>query len=195
MSRVATYTNGSFFHPGEINSMQDGYEGAFSAYRTLWRGSPSSANGTIAAGTWILPSLMGGIRQATDGNAVVHTYALYFDPTDYAVSPRSLKLKLRGQIVTNATAPGNNYTFAMMPVTAFGNAISGLTPYIGTLGSAVTGSSFTINTPAASSITQGVGSDFAAPAAGHYVIVATTSATNAAGAWTTWAGSLLARQV
>lgn len=105
---------------------------------------------------------------------------LYIDPADY---PNFLglaaKLRIRATVAVNDVAPTGNFTFGLHPVTrpaTSGGA--GLAIY--TIGAAVAGSTIQIATPAADSLNNIVGADFALPAAGFYVLGFVSTATVAA---------------
>lgn len=92
------------------------------------------------------------------------------------------KLRIRGRLFANNTAPTGTYQLALVPVTrpANGGAL-GLVVF--TLGAAVTGSGTnTVSAPAANSSTDLVGSDFALPADGDYALALITTGTVAASA-------------
>lgn len=97
----------------------------------------------------------------------------YFDDTDYAVSSKTQKLRLRAQIACNATKAAIKFTFGLYPLTVAGGADE-LKLSLGTVAS---GSTVEINEPAASTVAAAVGSDFTIPADGAYVLGVVTSAT------------------
>jgi hypothetical protein len=100
--------------------------------------------------------------------------------TDYpSADGLTAKLRIRASIEANDVAPNTNFVVALHPVTRPATS-GGAGLVIYTVGTAVTGSGVTATTPAADSDTTLVGSDFALPADGTYVIAVTTNATMAA---------------
>lgn len=103
----------------------------------------------------------------------------YLDPANFAVTGKNnTQLVLRMSLATMATAPAVNFTAALNPVT-FGGSTSG--NIVCTAGSAVSGSSVTINTPSASTATVAETSAFAFPTAGAYAPTITISGLSATG--------------
>jgi hypothetical protein len=147
--------------------------GMYTAYRNIL-----TVNSTLgldqAAGTYSLRDadllVATGINIGTAPPAGV-----YIDDADFAISGRTIRLRLRVQFASNATAPGINFTFGLYPVSVAG--IADTVAY--TLGTVVSGSTVTLNTPSASTVTSGVGSDFAVPTDGLYVLGVVTSGTQA----------------
>lgn len=192
MARVKTFTNGGSLLPGDLNSMEDDYEFAFSTYKDLVRrGGTASAP---AAATYVL--LYEGV---TGGPLVVPARSdqagpIYIDPTDYTANTRSNKLRVRAGVINDAVAPAVNFTIGLYPVATWGGA-SGSVPTVATLGAVVAGSTVAINTPAAAGPTIGNSGDFTAPAAGWYVLGVVVSGAAAAGSDMTFAATLQCRQV
>jgi hypothetical protein len=92
------------------------------------------------------------------------------------------KLRIRAQLYTNDVAPTGNFTFGLYPITRPGTS-GGAGLCIYTLGTVVSGSNgATFTTPAADLLGSAVGSDFALPADGPYVIAVVTTATIATSA-------------
>jgi hypothetical protein len=96
----------------------------------------------------------------------------YFDDADYTVSGLTRKLRLRAQVAANATQPIVTFTFGLYPITVAGTA-DNLTF---TLGTVVSSSTVAIASPAASTVTSGVNSDFTIPADGSYALGVVTNA-------------------
>lgn len=97
----------------------------------------------------------------------------YFDDSDYHISGKTLKLRLRAQIATNPTKPLVKFVVGLYPVTSAGS-VDALTL---TLGTVVPGSTIEFNEPAASNITQKEASDFTIPSDGAYMLGYTISGT------------------
>lgn len=118
---------------------------------------------------------------AVTGTGILYPLGImYLDTVDFpTVGALTPKLRLRVTTAVNDVAPTGNYVYGLYPVTrpaTSGGA--GLNIY--TMGTVVTGSTVTVTAPAADSITNSVGTDFAFPAAGHYVIGMASSAAVAA---------------
>jgi len=102
---------------------------------------------------------------------------LYLDDANYAVAGVSLKLQVRGQLHTNATAPAITFTFGLYPITAVAGGASNLTY---TAGAVVSGSTVAFASPGASSQNGSSSGDFAFPADGFYALGVVFSGTSAA---------------
>lgn len=147
------------------------------SYRTLLDSSGSHVAARVA-GTY-------GFAQsqplAISGTGTLYPLnTIYIDDADYptldGVAP---KLRVRAQLYVNDVAPTGNFTVALHPITRPASS-GGAGVLIYTIGAAVASSGVTVNTPAADSSNQLVGSDFALPADGHYVLGLVTTATVAA---------------
>lgn len=98
---------------------------------------------------------------------------IYFDDADYTVSSKTQKLRVRAQILTNATQPTITFTFGLYPVTVAGGADQ----ITFTLGTVVPGSTVAFASPAASTASQNNSGDFTIPADGVYALGLVTSGT------------------
>lgn len=144
------------------------------SYRTILdcSGSHTAAK---AAGTYAMgqgdPIAVSGTGTLYPINLISIKAADY--PTINGLAP---KLRIRGQIAVNDVAPTGNYTFGLYPVTRPGTS-GGAGLCIYTLGTVVSGSNgATVSAPAADSLSDLVGSDFALPADGIYCIGIVTTA-------------------
>ncbi len=148
------------------------------SYRSLLDTTSSHIAARVAGTYWFGQGQPAGI---TGTGTLYAPNLLYIDSADYptlnGVAP---KLRIRAQVYVNDVAPTGNFTLGLYPVTrpaTSGGA--GLNIY--TMGAVVTGSApTTLTTPAADSMNIIVGSDFALPANGHYVLGMVTTATVAA---------------
>lgn len=177
MARFKTFTNGGSFLPGDMNSIEDDYEFAFSTYKNFMHcGARVDSTGVTSAATWLVS---GAATQGTTGYPVIssggnaHWAVFYLDPADLLANTRTSKLRLRASMITNANAPAINYVFGMYQATT-----GGATP---TLSAVLTGSTVAMNAPAATSLIQGNSGAFNAPSAGFFVLGFTTSAAVPAG--------------
>lgn len=148
-------------------------------YRTITSSSGSHTASRVA-GTY---GFAQGQPLAISGTGTLYALdSLYIDPADYpAIGSLAAKLRIRCAVACNDVAPTGNYTIGLHPLTrpaTSGGA--GLAIY--TIGAAVAGSTVTLTTPAADSHNNLVGSDFALPAAGFYVVGMVSTATVAASA-------------
>lgn len=121
---------------------------------------------------------------AVSGTGILYPLnVIYIAAADYpTVDGLAAKLRIRAQIYTNDVAPTGNFTFGLYPITR--PATSGAAGVcIYTIGTLIVGSNgATFVTPAADGLLNAVGSDFALPADGHYIIAVLTTATVAASA-------------
>jgi hypothetical protein len=142
-------------------------------------------NGFLAAGngTYLMPD--GGAAIGTP--AGVRLAMFYFDPAQWAVSGRTLRLRVLGMTVGNAVLPGGGVTFGLYTgtITAGGSgSASTVVP-----NALVTGSgTATVGPAAVAAVASGVSADFAAPVAGAYALgISTTGALAAGNVLDAWA--------
>ncbi len=139
----------------------------------------SSHTAAKVAGTYALGY---GDVAAVGGTGTLYPLAsIYLAAADYpTVGALTTKLRLRIQLHCNDVAPfTGTFTFGLFPITRPGTS-GGAGLCIFTIGTVVAGSNGAVFTnPAADSSATAVGSDFALPADGHYVIAMVTSQTMA----------------
>lgn len=149
------------------------------SYRSLLQANSIITAGSTA-GTYALTA--GGDGCILSGaNTAFAPQSIYIDSADYpTVNGATTKLRIRVQLYTNDVAPTGNYTFGLYPIirpaTSGGSGVNIYT--IGTVVSGSNGATFTA--PVADGLLNAVGSDFALPANGHYVLGVVTTATVAA---------------
>jgi hypothetical protein len=146
-------------------------EAATSLYKPItdWRVGSVIAGGVAA--TTLMFAYVSTVAVAAASSAVCN---LRLNPADFPTS----KLKVQGQVVTNAVAPAINFAFHLYPIATWGGA-SGANPTIASLGTSL--GSGTVTAPASggpSSIAESADFDF--PAAGSYALAVVTSGTTAA---------------
>jgi hypothetical protein len=123
------------------------------------------------AGVLCLPAR----TNAAAPNPSVVTVAFPFDPADYVVAGRTTRLRIRAATTANGTAPGGTVAVGMGTFTVTvgglgsGNAVNVVTGISG----AGTGNMTPLT---GGTITQIVGTDFAPPVAGYYLLYAFVSA-------------------
>jgi hypothetical protein len=144
----------------------DALGGAYAPYRTLrsvW--APTTAD--MASGTYLLtPS--GCV--ASGGTVTSQFPGVWLDSSDYTVSGRNTRLRVRGVVAPNATTPALIFSFGLYPVTAAGGADS----FTVTLGARVTDSSAVLGNNAAPDAGASLG--FAVPTTGLYALGFSTAA-------------------
>lgn len=142
------------------------------------------------AGTYLLGgagNLASGTAQAWATSVRVPT-VFQFQATDYQVAAKTTYLRVRASVATNATAPGITFTFGLYPASSAGAADT-LSIAAGTV---ISGSTSAIATPGGSLITSAVGSNFAAPSDGLYLLAVVTSGSIAANSMVACYGELQA---
>lgn len=145
---------------------------------TSWR------NNRVGHGATIGASVAATNTTLTVGAVAGGMGPFYIDPADFAVAGRTTEFRVRGNVITNGTAPAANFTIGLYPITAWtGNAPSTLGAV---LGAAVH------NAPAANSRLTTAGAAFT-PTAGWYLLGVAHNATTAAGSSTIVQGDLQMR--
>lgn len=146
-----------------------------SAYKTILS-ADTFVSGDAAAGTYMMgrsPRTSGtAIANSADANCVYVPPVIYFDNDDYTVGGLTQKLRLRAQVLANATQPAITFTFGLYPVTVAGTA-DNLTI---TLGTVVSSSTVAAASPTASTANSYVNSDFTIPSDGAFTLAVVTSA-------------------
>jgi hypothetical protein len=118
----------------------------------------SAVTTTLAEG-----NLAGTPAGASGANGV-----FYFDPNEWGTG-MTPSLNLRGLCTANATASTSTFTIGLYPVTPGGGGAAAVNVNLGSV-IAASQVTFTFTTLAATSMAQAASGDFAAPAAGFYVI-------------------------
>jgi hypothetical protein len=138
------------------------------SYRNLIERECSHTAGKVT-GTYAIGS---GDPAAVSGTGTLNPQGVfYYDPADHpTIDGLAPKLRIRCQVYVNDTAPTATFQVGLYPVTRPATS-GGAGVCIYTLGTVVSGSQATaITTPAVDTSNQSVGSDFAAPTAGYYVL-------------------------
>jgi hypothetical protein len=143
------------------------------SYRSLLEVAGSHV-ATKVAGTYAIGY---GDPLAVSGTGTLYPIGLvHIVAADYpTINGYAPKLRVRATVAVNAVAPTGNFTVGLYPVTSGGG---GAAVKIYTMGTLVSGSAATtVTTPAANSMTNVNGSDFALPADGVYCLAVVTTAT------------------
>lgn len=144
------------------------------SYRTLLDSSGSHTAARVA-GTY---GLAQGQPLAISGTGTLYPLnTIYLAAADYpTLNGVAAKLRIRAELYTNDIAPTGNFTVGLHPITRPATS-GGAGLCIYTIGAAVTGSAApTFTAPAADGLLNQVGSDFALPTDGHYVLGVVTTA-------------------
>lgn len=144
------------------------------SYRTISEASGSHIAGRVA-GTYMMGA--GDPLAATSTPGILYPLQLInLAGADYpTVGGLAPKLRIRATVAVNLIAPTSNFTVGLYPLIS-GTGATGLKTY--SLSVLVSGSSTpTITAPAGASMTSVLGSDFALPSDGVYVLGVVTTAT------------------
>ena len=145
----------------------------FSPYRTVHAESVICDDSVTTSGTYYA-NIGSNVYFLKSGTASTWTPALVpLNSSDYTITGLTPKLRLSVGFAVNATAPACNFTVGLYSITS--TTSSGFS-FVTTVGSLVTGSSITRNTPSASTVYRDVSSDFSFPTAGNYLLGASISA-------------------
>lgn len=186
MGRVKTFTNGGSLLPGDLNSIEDDYEFAFSTYKSLYT-VQANLNGGATAGTYLLHP-RSGISASNDAAG-----SLYLDPADYLANTRTTKLRVVVSAQVNSTGPAQTLTVGLYPITSPTGGSSGVVGV--TLGTVTSGSTVAFASPSANSQNHGNSGDFTFPAAGYYGIAVVVGGTTGANSGVALEADLQLRQV
>lgn len=143
------------------------------SYRTVATAMASHVAGKVA-GTYMLGC---GDPAAVSGTGTLYPIVLIpiYTADIPTVNGVTTKLRIQTIISVNNVAPTGNFTVGLYPINS---GAGGTAVKIYTTGTLVTGSAApTVTTPAGSSMTSVVGSDFALPADGVYCLAIVTTAT------------------
>jgi hypothetical protein len=149
-------------------------------YRTILQASASHTAAKVA-GTYALG--FGGVAAVGGAGTLYPLNVIQIASADYpTINGITTKLRISAQLYTNDVAPTGNYTFGLYPITRPSTS-GGAGVCIYTIGTVVSGSNgATFTAPAADLLGSAVGSDFALPANGPYIIAVVTTATVATSA-------------
>jgi hypothetical protein len=144
--------------------------GMYTAYRTVAEVSSAiDSDVTYSAATYIMVGSsvirLSGFSFDAPGSFVAPPNQLLLNPSDYTITGRTAKLRLRAMVACNGTAPARTFTFGLYPLSVSGGAET----LVITLGALVTGSSIAIASPPANSGTIATSADFDVPSAGAYL--------------------------
>jgi uncharacterized protein YaiE (UPF0345 family) len=146
-----------------------------SVYRTLLRCATNISTSAAAATKY---AIINGAQIISSPGAATTAQAapwfLYLDDAEYAVTGKTIKLRVRGMVSVGTVTPAVTYTFGLYPLTVSSSSIA--------LGTVVAGSAATV-APATSEIKHSTdGADFTIPADGIYGLGVTVSGTPGANA-------------
>ena len=143
-----------------------------SVYRTVSEVIGSlGISGAVGNGSYFFKQDAAGVLAASTSDGSVPA-VMAFDPADYAVAGKTLKLNLFTGYFGNGTAPGATFKVGLYPVSASGGAANLINLDLDTV---VTGSQVTFTTPGANGRLSGTSGDFTAPAAGFYALCVNVS--------------------
>ena len=146
---------------------------AVGSYHTILEAS-GSHSATKVAGVYALGF---GDPTAVSGTGTLYPLQIVglLNADQSTVSGLPPRLRVRGVVTTNATAPTGNFTLGLFPVTK-GGGVAGLSIY--TLGAVIAASQpTTITNPSINTINGVIGADFGFPSDGVYCLGVTTTAT------------------
>jgi hypothetical protein len=125
--------------------------------------------GDRAAGTYLYAS--GTIISGSTDTDQNHLSLFYFDDADYSITGLTTKMRVRAQILTNATRPLITFTTGLYSLTTAGAADT----LVVTADSLIAGSTVALASPAASTASQGNSGTFTIPSDGVHGLALVTS--------------------
>lgn len=155
------------------------WEYAYSQWRPLHERSYRFDAPTSAGGPYLLldsSSGGSGVNASAAGAAIP---AFYWDPVDRAAGSRTIRLRIRGTALVNATAPSCTFTIGLYPVNAVAGGAATTSITLGTVNS----STVAFASPSANSLNQAVSTEITGLTAGFFVLgvaVSTNAAANSA---------------
>lgn len=155
-----TFVNGGNLLPGDLNKIQEDYEGSYLTWKHIQSGALLEANPT------------GSTKYVIGGGATTETGvgAFYINPADWeqsAVNLRTVKMRLSCSCLINGTAPGTTITVGLYPVSASTGSASEVKA---TLGTVVAESTAVFTTPAHETLNHVASNEFLCPAEGFYAM-------------------------
>lgn len=171
---------------------QAGYRTILNASGYLDDGSSPTtyALGTNFSGDSGMNTAGGTINIETSSEISHPAPLIYIDDADYTLASLTPKLRIRAQVLCNATAPGTiTFTFGLYPITCAGAADVITLTY----GTVVSNSTVAIVNPSASTVNQDKNTDFAFPSDGVYALGVATSAVAASNTATLCSAQLQVR--
>lgn len=188
-----TDTAGWFVLDGSGNLKTASSGAPNNSYRVILDSSGSHIAGKTAAVYGLgqgHPLLVTGGTGSLEPLNLIHIAAADF-PT---IGGLGTKMKIKGSINVNETAPTGTYTLGLYPVTRPGASAGGAGLLVYTIGTVVTGSaSNTVSAPGARSQTLMESADFAIPADGYYCIGMVQTGTVAASSHLHFSAALMMR--
>lgn len=146
-------------------------------YQTISEATFGVLTSTLVTGSGVyLPTLSSTLASGANASNVNPWVLITLDPTAYAVTGLTAKLRVVAATATNTVAATNNFTYGLYPVTVAGSAGNVAV----TAGTVVSGSTVTRSAPSTSTLYQDASADFTAPSAGVYALGFAASAGMAA---------------
>lgn len=108
----------------------------------------------------------GGSLLRSGGTAKIGLGILYLNPADYAVSGRSTKLIIKGNVLVNEVAPTTNFSFNLFAVSTF----QGPENEVGAILGSLVETTATLTAPGAKTLNTLESAAFAFPSAGYYAL-------------------------
>jgi hypothetical protein len=191
MARVKTFTNGGSLLPGDLNSIEDDYEFAFSTYKDIadfgWIHLDAPATGVYLWGK------NGNPIGSTLPQPAYQLALFYFDPAYYLANARTTKLRVRLEAIGNAVGSGQSGLIATLAAVSTWGGASGATPTVTAIGANVGNGGQVGST--SSTPQQAVSTDFSAPSAQWLVMTVNVVGSFVAGAYASARATLQMRQV
>lgn len=172
---VATFLNGGNIDATNLATSADPAT-LMGAYRTVSEATCGS-NATLTSGVYVLCGSGAELNKSPASVTAADPLLFYLDGADYAVSGLTAKVRVRGTVFTNGTAPAITFTFGLYPVTM--SNTPGVTVTTGTV---TTGSTAAVVSPGANAATSAVSTDISIPTAGAYTLGVAASGSTAANA-------------
>ncbi len=164
LSDFTTFINGA-----HLDSTTNLAVGPFSPYLTIAQSSGPTPT-LQSANTFYYD---GDVASTASGSAsTANIPFIPFDPADYTLGGRTLKLRLEVMSYVSGAVGTRTFTWGLYPLSSVAGSANQLAP---TLGTVTSGSTVVRANPVDNNIYRDVGSDFSPPVAGTYIIGFTTT--------------------
>lgn len=166
----------------ELDTAKTDYELGFSDWKTLYTFRASQATSLVGGTKYLMPVAGSSTTLLTVvGTGTFGITAINLDPADHAAGARTVQMRTRARVATNAVAPGITLPFVVAPIATIGGTSSN-PPTVATVGSNIGNSDANIPSGTGANTTAVAvnATPYTMPAVGSYVVLCAPSSSQAA---------------